>query len=76
MHGEVGNVVYSMANKYGLLTPSGTGILDTPYIVSTGKTVDQEVTEKIIGILSLIHKTGDTMLKDFKGSLGDYYNVV
>lgn len=76
VHGEVGNVVCSMARKYGLLTPSGTGMLDTPYIDSTGKIVDQEVSEKIIGILSLIHKIADTMLKDFRGSLGDYYNAV
>jgi hypothetical protein len=73
VHGEVGNVVFSMANKYGLLTESGTEILDAPYIDSTGKIVDQEVAKKIIGILSLIHKNGDTVLKDFRGSLGDYY---
>jgi hypothetical protein len=76
VHGEVGNVVCSMAQKYGLLTASGTGILDTAYIESTGKIVDQEVSEKMIGILSLINKSGDTMLKEFKGSLGDYYNAV
>ena len=76
VHGEVGNVVSSMAHKYGLLTASGTGILDAPYIDSAGKIVDQEVSEKMIGILSLIHQSGDTMLKEFKGSLGDYYTAV
>jgi len=76
VHGEVGNVVCSMARKYGLLTASGTEILETPYIDSTGKIVDQEVSEKMIGILSLIHDSGDTVLKEFKGSLGDYYNAV
>lgn len=76
VHGEVGNVVCSMAHKYGLLTASGTGILDTPFIDSTGKIVDQEVSEKMMEILSLIHKAGDTMLKEFKGSLGDYYTAV
>jgi hypothetical protein len=76
VHGEVGNVVCSMANKYGLLTASGTEMLDSPYICSTGKIIDKDITEKIIGILTLIHKSGDTMLKDFKGSVGDYYNAV
>jgi hypothetical protein len=76
VHGEVGNVVCSMAHKYGLLTPSGTRLLDTPYIDSTGKIVDCEVSEKMTGILSLIHKGSDTMLKDFKESLGDYYSAV
>jgi len=76
VHGEVGNVVSSMAHKYGLLTASGTGILDTPFIDSTGKIVDQEVSEKMIGILSLIHMSGDMMLKEFKGSLGDYFTAV
>jgi hypothetical protein len=76
VHGEEGNVVCSMAHKYGLLTASGTGILDTPYIDSTGKIVDQEISEKMIGILSLIHKSGDMMLKELKGSLGEYYNAV
>jgi hypothetical protein len=74
VHGEVGNVVCTMANKYGLLTASGTGILESPYIDSTGKIVDQEVAKKIIGILLFIHKAGDSALKDFKGSVGDYYN--
>jgi hypothetical protein len=74
VHGEVGNVVCHMANKYGFLTASDTGILESPYIDSTGKIVDQEVAEKIIGILSFIHKNGDSVLRDFKGSLGDYYN--
>jgi hypothetical protein len=76
VHGEVGNVVCAMAQKYGLLTASRTGLIDTTYIDSTGKIIDQEVSEKIIGILSVIHNTADTMLKDFKGSLGDYYNAV
>jgi hypothetical protein len=76
VHGEVGNVVYSMANKYGLLTASNTEILESPYISSTGKIIDKEITEKIIGLLLLIHKSGDTMLKDFKGSIGDYYTAV
>ena len=76
VHGEVGNVVSSMAHKYGLLTASGTGMLDTPFIDSTGKIVDQEVSEKMIGILSLIHESGETMLKEFKGTLGDYYTTV
>jgi len=76
VHGEVGNVVSSMAHKYGLLTASVTGILDTPFVDSTGKIVDREVGEKMIGILSLIHMSGDTMLKEFKGSLGDYYTAV
>jgi hypothetical protein len=76
VHGEVGNVVCSMAQRYGLLTASGTGMLDIPFIDSTGKIVDWEVSEKMMGILSLIHDSGDTMLKGFKGSLGDYYNAV
>jgi len=76
VHGEVGNVVCSMAHKYGLLTASDTEILDSLYIDSTGKIVDQEVSEKIMGILTLIQESGDTMLKEFKGSLGDYYTAV
>jgi hypothetical protein len=65
-----------MANEHGLLTASGTEILESPYICSTGKIIEKEISEKIIGILSLIHKSGDTMLKDFKGSIGDYYTAV
>lgn len=76
VHGEVGNVVCSMANKYGLLTASDADILEPQYIDSTGKIIDKEITEKIIGILSLIHKSVDTMLKDFKGSIGEYYTTV
>jgi hypothetical protein len=74
VHGEVGNVVCYMANRYGLLTASDTGVLGSPYIDSTGKIIDQEVAERIIGILSSIHKDGENALKDFKGSLGDYYS--
>ncbi|XP_021918923.1 spermine oxidase-like isoform X2 [Zootermopsis nevadensis] len=74
VHGEVGNVVFYLANKYGLLTESNTRILESPYIDCTGKIVDQEVADKIIRILSFIHKNGDSVLRDFEGSLGDYYN--
>ncbi|XP_069688815.1 uncharacterized protein [Periplaneta americana] len=76
VHGEVGNVVYSMANRYGLLTASETEIIESPYIESTGNVVDSDIAEKIMGILTLIHKAGDVLLKDFKASLGQYYNAV
>jgi hypothetical protein len=64
-----------MAQRYGLLTASGTGRLHAPYIDSTGKVIDGEVSEKIIEILSSIQESADTMLEGFKGSLGDYYNA-
>ncbi|KAJ4436713.1 hypothetical protein ANN_16845 [Periplaneta americana] len=76
VHGEVGNVVYSMANRYGLLTASETEIIESPYIESTGNVVNSDIAEKIMGILTLIHKAGDVLLKDFKASLGQYYNAV
>ena len=76
VHGEVGNVVYAMAKQHDLLKDSLTEMLETVYIESNGKLVNEDVSEKIINILSLIHIAGDTLLKDFKGSLGDYYNKV
>ncbi|KAJ9592066.1 hypothetical protein L9F63_001405, partial [Diploptera punctata] len=76
VHGEVGNVVYAMAKEHDLITTSQTQMADTVYIESNGKIANEEASERIINILSIIHKAGDTLLKDFNGSLGDYYTKV
>ena len=68
--------MHSLAKKHDLLTDSGTEILEPAYIHSDGKIVNEEVSEKMINILSLIQKAGVTLLRDFRGSIGDYYTKV
>lgn len=76
MHGEEGNVVFSIASQYGLLMDSviSYDIEKMLFIDSSGNIVNRKTSKGLIGILDAITISGEIDLVNYTGSLGDYYN--
>jgi hypothetical protein len=76
VHGEEGNVVFSMASKHGLLMDSliNYDIEKMVFIDSSGNIVNRKTSEELYGILDGIYSSSKTDLVNYTGSLGDYFS--
>jgi hypothetical protein len=74
VHGEEGNVVFSMASQYGLLMESiiSHDVEKLVFIDSSGNIVNRKTNEELYGILVGISRFAKTGLVNYTGSLGDY----
>jgi hypothetical protein len=76
VHGEKGNVVFSMASQHDLLMDS---LVSDEYekmvfIDSSGNTVNRKTGEELFGILVGIYAASTTDSLNFTGSHGEYIN--
>jgi hypothetical protein len=76
VHGEEGNVVFSMASQHDLLTDS---LVSDDYermvfIDSSGNIVNRETGEELFDILAGIYAASRTDSVNFTGSHGEYIN--
>jgi hypothetical protein len=76
VHGEEGNVVFSMASQYGLLMESliNYDVEKLVFIDSSGNIANRNTIEELYGILDGIYSSSKTNLVNYTGSLGDYFN--
>lgn len=76
VHGEEGNVVFSMASQYDLLMNGliSAGYKKKVFIDSSGNIVNRETGEELFGILDGISESRFTDLVNYTGSLGEYFN--
>jgi hypothetical protein len=76
VHGEEGNVVFSMASQYGLLMDSliNYDIERFLFIDSSGNIINRKTSEELYGIYDEIFSSIKTDLVNYTGSLGDYFN--
>ncbi|XP_049811892.1 spermine oxidase [Schistocerca nitens] len=75
VHGEKGNVVFALLKDLNILQMSVTSITEdnVMFVDSSGKPVAPEKLAKIYGIISEIEQNSTSGLKNFWGSVGDYF---
>jgi hypothetical protein len=76
VHGEEGNVVFSMASQHDLLMDSlfSEDYEKMVFIDSSSNIVNRETGAKLFGILDGISTSRVTDLVNYTGSLGEYFN--
>lgn len=70
-HGEVGNCVFEMANKYGLFSSISIKKHQLPLIRSNGEPVDNTIAQKLSELGDSISEDNDE-LKKVTGSVGTF----
>lgn len=73
-HGEEGNVVYELARDKNLLSSCPLKSYDYHFARSNGETIPAEISEKLAKLkYSTLNDEATGEMKDYNGSLGDFY---
>jgi hypothetical protein len=74
VHGEIGNVVFRMANEHDLLMESvvGSDFEKIFFIDSSGNVVDRGQSAQLFGLLNETSVYSDRDLVNYTGSVGEY----
>ena len=75
MHGEKGNVAFKMATEHGLLMDSIVENLEggQAFIEESGSLIDENIALKFLKIYDEIIKSAESVLENYTGSLGEYF---
>jgi hypothetical protein len=74
VHGVKGDVVFTMASQYQLLTNYEESKPDIIFIDSSGNLVNKTRASEFYHLLNNIRDSKDRELQNYPGSLGEYFN--